>query len=48
VMAAFAIEIGPLNRDVSQLSSPEYQLRLGEAVVSGVADISDQLEAHRK
>jgi len=48
VMAAFAIEIGPASRDVSQLSSPEYQLRLGEAVVSGVAEISDQLEAHRK
>jgi N-acetylmuramoyl-L-alanine amidase len=48
VMAAFAIEIGPASRDVSQLSSPEYQLRLGEAVVSGVADIRDQLEAHRK
>ena len=48
VMAAFAIEIGPESRDVSQLSSPEYQLRLGEAVVSGVTDIRDQLEAHRK
>ncbi|HXY09051.1 MAG TPA: N-acetylmuramoyl-L-alanine amidase [Terriglobales bacterium] len=48
VMAAFAIEIGPETQDISQLSSPEYQLRLGEGVVSGVAEIRDQLEARRK
>jgi N-acetylmuramoyl-L-alanine amidase len=48
VTAAFAIEIGPESDDVSQLSSPEYQEKLAEAVVSGVADVHDQLEARRK
>jgi len=48
VTAAFAIEIGPESDDITQLSSPEYQERLAEAVVSGVADVRDQLEARRK
>jgi len=48
VTAAFAIEIGPESDDISQLSAPEYQDGVAEAVVSGVADVRDQLEAHRK
>ena len=48
VTAAFAIEIGPTGDDVSQLSSAEYQEKLAEAVVSGVEDVRDQLEARRK
>jgi N-acetylmuramoyl-L-alanine amidase len=48
VSAALAIELGPANNDVSQLSSPEYQQRIAEAVASGVADIREQLEAPRK
>jgi len=48
VTAAFAIEIGPESDDITQLSSPQYQERLAEAVVSGVAEVRDQLEARRK
>lgn len=48
VTAALAIEIGPNNEDVSQLSSAEYQQELAEAVASGVADIREKLEAQRK
>ncbi|HXW89026.1 MAG TPA: N-acetylmuramoyl-L-alanine amidase [Terriglobales bacterium] len=48
VTAALAIEVGPNNEDVSQLSSPEYQQGLAEAVASGVADLREKLEAQRK
>lgn len=45
VTAAIAVEVSPQDADLSQLTSPEYQLLIARAVASGIAAIRDRLGA---
>jgi N-acetylmuramoyl-L-alanine amidase len=45
VTAAIGVEVAPTASDVSQLTSPDYQLLIARAVASGIAAIRAQLGA---
>jgi N-acetylmuramoyl-L-alanine amidase len=44
---ALAVEVAPPSDDVSQLTSPGYQLLIAGAIAAGLADVRDKLEAGR-
>lgn len=48
IAAALAIEVSPTTRNVSQLTSVEYQQLIAGTVAAGVVDIRDKLQAGQR